>query len=295
MSVTVAIPLHSSAVWMDNIVANVTALPAEVTEVILSDRTCLDDSAAQLRTRLASDPRVVVVAEPRGLTWTEHCQLLIEEATGDLFTLLPHDDVFDPSWVPTLLQALEAHPEAMLAYGRLEKVEPDGVTPADDWPPPAFPPHGAVTSGWKALEAYLDGSLWIPFRGLMRRREVLESGIRLRSPDAFPGRCSWILVDSLWVFSIALHSGLVYDDRTVTRKRIHPGSATAMSRRGRPGGRHRPGAAVLRRYGPGGMTGVAMAAALWVDWLRRGARYLLNVCLEKLKPQGGFRGPGRRP
>ncbi len=295
MSVTVAIPLHLSAPWVDNIVANVTALPADVTEVLLSDRTCLDDAADQLRSRFANDPRVVVVAEPRDLTWTEHCQLLIEEARGDLVTLLPHDDVFDPSWVPILREALEAHPEALLAYGRLEKVEPDGVTPAAGWTPPALPPPGEVTTGWQALEAYLDGLLWVPFRGLVRRKELLDSGIRLRSPDAFPGNCSWILVDSLWVFSMALHSGLVHDDRTVTWKRIHPGSATAMSRRGRPGGRHRPGAAVLRRYGPGGLAGVAMTAHLWVDWARRGVRYLAQAWQERRRSPVGFRGPGRRP
>lgn len=274
MSVTVAIPLHLSSVWTSNIVANVLALPAEVTEVILSDRTCLDDAADELRSRLAHDPRVVVVAERRGLSWTEHCQLLIEEASGDLFMLMPHDDVFDPSWVPTLREALAAHPEAMVAYGRVEKVEADGVTPAR-WTPPVLPPPGEVTTGWKAVRAFGNGWLWVPFRGLLRRRELLASGIRLRSPEAFPGRCSWVLVDSLWVFSMALHAGLVHDDRTVTWKRNHPGSATAMSRPGRPGGRHRAGAAVLRRHGPGGATGLAMVCVLWLDWARRGLRYAL--------------------
>lgn len=45
-------------------VANVRALPPLVTEVILSDRSCVDDAARQLRERLADDPRVRVLAEP---------------------------------------------------------------------------------------------------------------------------------------------------------------------------------------------------------------------------------------
>jgi hypothetical protein len=256
-TITVAVPLHASSRWVDNVVHNVRALPAAVTEILVSDRTCLDDAAEQLRAQLADDRRVTVIAEPVDLGWEEHYQLLMEQATGDLLMWMPHDDVFDPSWVPTLATALETHPQAWLAFGRLEPVLVDGVTPRPGWRP--RPRQSGVIAGRAALQMMLQGDMGVPFRGLFRRREVLGAGLRLQPAGTFPA------VDMLWVFSVALRSALVFDDRTVTRKRYYPTSTHARWQ-GLPGDRQREALALLRRYGPGGLRGAAMRWPTQLDW-----------------------------
>lgn len=250
-SVTVAIPLHGSARWVDNVVANVRALPPMVTEILISDQTCLDDAAGQLRALLADDPRVVVSAEARGVGFAGHYQMLLERGGGDLFMWMPHDDIFAPSWVPTLAGALAAHPRAWLAFGQVRMVEIDGVTPRANR---RFPFAPGEIYRWHAVRMMTGGWSWAPFRGLFRRREILAAPVRFETEHALVG------VDKEWIFTVALRAPLVYDDRTTTWKRVYAGStATSTPWTSRRRGNERQAAmAVLARHGPSGGLGLCL-------------------------------------
>jgi hypothetical protein len=250
--ITVAIPLHGSARWVDNVVHNVRALPPMVTEILISDRTCVDDAAERIRTRLSDDSRVTVRAAADGLDFFAHYSCLLEEADGDLFMWMPHDDIFDPQWVPTLAAALEAHPQAWLAFGRLHMVEADGVTPR---PVPEFHWTPGVVSRWSAVRLMLRQLCGVPFRGVFHRRRVLEAGIRLES-----GRLT--AADQEWVFAVSLRSALVYDARAITWKRRYSGSTSGSSawreqQRGRPSD---AALAILAQHGLPGIRGLAFRA-----------------------------------
>jgi hypothetical protein len=264
-TVTVAIPLHRSAEWVDNIAANVRALPPMVTEIIISDQTCVDDAAEQLRVRLADDPRVVVRDDAAGLGFVEHYHVLLETAHGDLFMWMPHDDIFDPLWVPMLAQALAEHPRAWLAFGRLEWVQIDGVTPDEAGGKLRFPFRAGQMSDWAALRMMLGGWTGYAFRGLFDRRKVLAAGLRMEPDAAFVG------VDREWVFAVALHSALVYNDQPVTCKRAYPGSTSTLPawRQQHRGHNDDAAIAVLRRHGPGGARGLAMRSMARVQRLTR--------------------------
>ena len=253
-TITVAVPLHASARWVDNVEQNIRALPAMVTEIIVSDRTCVDDAAEHLRKRLADDPRVRVVAEPTGLEWEEHYQLLLEQATGELFMWMPHDDIFESSWIPTLAKELETHPRAWLAFGRLIPVLEDGASPH----PTNQPLLAGGTReyvGRDAARLTFRGDVWIAFRGLFRRREVLESGIRLERSQRLP------VSDIYWVLRVALESSLVFSAETATTKRFYSDSTSSRWEDPTRGAGHRETLAVLRAYGPRGPQGFAMRTA----------------------------------
>lgn len=276
--VTVAIPLHASARWVDSIVENVRRLPPLVTEILISDQTCLDEAAERLRTRLADDPRVVVRAEPAGLGFAEHYQQLLNMADGEFFMWMPHDDIFEDGWVPTLYAALLEHPRAWLAFGTLHGVEADGFTAR-----PTSSPRLArgMLSHWDCVRLMGLGWAALPFRGLMRRREILASCLRLMS------ECDVSAVDKEWTFRVALRSGLVYDERAVTRKRYYPGSTsttrewTAMRRGSDP----RAAVVLLDRHGPRGATGLALRTGARLLALRLAVRRRLrNVIPEPVVP-----------
>lgn len=250
-TVSVAIPLHGSARWVDNVAANVRALPAMVTEIIISDQTCLDDAADQLRIRLADDPRVTVLAEAAGLGFAEHYQLLLEAAGGELFMWMPHDDIFDPGWVPILAAALAAHPQAWLAFGRVRDVEIDGVTPLHGR---RFPFRPGMITGRASVRMMVGGWSWVPFRGLFRRREVLATDLRMDPESCLTA------IDTEWVFAVALQSGLVYEDRATTWKRRYPGSThtSPLWQSQRRGDTAQAAVALLAQHGPSGLSGVAL-------------------------------------
>jgi GT2 family glycosyltransferase len=253
-TVTVAIPLHGSARWVENVVANVRALPPLVTEVLISDQTCLDDAADRIRERLADDPRVSVRARPAGFGFVDHYQWLMEEASGELFMWMPHDDIFDPTWVPTLVDALAEHPQAWLAFGRLQWVEVDGATPIEREP---FPLGRGRMDLWTAVRILLVGRSYHAFRGLFRRRAVLAAGVRMNAETSITN------VDQEWVFAVALLGGIVYDDRTVTWKRRYTGSTatTAEWRRQHRGSNGQAAVHLLRQHGPGGWRGFVLQAS----------------------------------
>lgn len=226
MSITVAIPLHGSLKWVDNIVYNVGRLPASVERIMISDRTCVDNAAKQLQEQLGHDKRVRVTCRDEGLSWPEHCQKLIEEADSEYMMLMPHDDVFPESWIPVLYQALQMHPEALLAYGRVELLLDDGLT---DMGSTSVSQHSNTQlGGIKAVNAFMRGEMWLPFRGLFLREAVMRSDIRLNRTSGTPweGYQMW---DDMWVLSLALQGSIVFDDSTVTYKRLHQGSATRAS------------------------------------------------------------------
>jgi len=256
-SITVAIPLHGSALWVDNVVANVRALPPIVTEVLISDQTCIDDAAQRIRDRLADDRRVTVRAAAAGLGFTEHFHQLLETASGELFMWMPHDDIFDPGWVPTLASALAANPQSWLAFGQLQFVEKDGKTPIQITP---FPVRPGVIPPLTTVRLMMGNWMGYPFRGLFRRQKVLSANIRM-DPTT-----SLVAVDQEWVFSLALQASLVYDDRAVTRKRLYEGSTvwTPLWQSQHRGNHRQASLRLLRRYGSGGITSLGMRAYIAV-------------------------------
>ena len=252
-TVTVAIPLHGSAQWVDNVVLNVRALPPMVTEVIVSDQTCIDDAAAQIAIRLADDPRVTIRAQAVGLGFAEHYHQLLDSASGELFMWMPHDDIFDPGWVPTLVAALVAHPQSWLAFGQLQFIEKDGITPIQITPLPVRP---GVIPPLTTVRLMMGNWMGYPFRGLFRRQKVLAANIRM-DPDT-----SLVAIDQEWVLSVALHAPLVYDDRAITWKRLYKGSThtTSLWQIQHRGNAQQAAARLLRLYGPTGIAGVGMRA-----------------------------------
>ncbi|MCD9625206.1 glycosyltransferase [Rhabdothermincola salaria] len=248
MTVTVAVPLHRSRRWVDNVEANVRRLPAEVTEVLISDATVEDDAAEVLSARLADDDRVTVLARAEELTWFEHYQDLVERATGDLCSWLPHDDDFDASWVPALRAGLAENPTAWLAFGRVLGVRADGAT-ATTWQPP--PIRSGLLEGVEVLDLALAQQAWQPFRGLFRRREVLAAGIGMEPYGDYPG------VDMTWTLAVGLRSGWVSVPTTSTRKRYHDANTHTTFRQA-PGDHQRAALEMVRRFGPGGVEGARM-------------------------------------
>jgi hypothetical protein len=267
MSITVAIPLHASLKWVDNIVSNVGRLPLSVERIMISDRTCVDNAGEQLQEQLGHDKRVRVTCRDESLSWPEHCQQLIEEADSEYMMLMPHDDVFPESWIPVLYQALQRHPEALLAYGRVELVLEDGFTVYGST---SISQHSNTElGGLKAVNAFMRREMWLPFRGLFLREAVLGSDIRLNRASGTPwdGYQMW---DDMWVLSLALRGSIVFDDSTVTYKRIHPGSTTRASPTPKRGSTARGAVIVVSEQGRNLQIQSGIRIWIWLYWAMLG-------------------------
>ena len=215
-STTVAIPMHASTPFLDVISENIAALPSDV-QIILSDRTGVDDAIDHLERRHGDDPRIRFVRD-RGVGLVDHYNRLLREADGEYFMWMPHDDSFPAAYVPLLRAALDGHREAILAFGSIRAIDLDGEFVANSLQPDPPIELGRRTRADEAIFLWRHWQLWIPYRGLMRRREVLRRRLYLRHGP----REMWH--DIPWGFAMTVAAPIVFVPGCSCEKRYHSGS-----------------------------------------------------------------------
>jgi hypothetical protein len=218
-STTVAIPMHASGPFIDVISANIAALPDDV-EIILSDHTRVDDAIERLQELHGGDHRLRFVRESDGIGIIDHYNRLLREANGDYFMWMPHDDTFPPEYVPLLRAALDSNPDSNLAFGSLRPIDLDGKLIRDKVKECVAVPIelGRLPRVEEASYLWQHWGIWIPYRGLMRRREVLRHRLFLRRG------LQEYWHDITWVFAMTVLAPIVEVPECACEKRFHPDS-----------------------------------------------------------------------
>jgi hypothetical protein len=205
---TVGIPLHRAAAWVDNVSQNLSALPPGTT-VLLSDLTAEDDALAKLRRRHRYDRFVRVAAAAPAAGWREHYNHLLAAATTELFAWLPQDDRITAGYYEGLVGALDACSTASLAFGPMVSVGADFREPAVFTMPPME--LGVHLPEYEAVTLMRHWNLGVAFRGVFRRPWS-------RPLPSMPGGHH---ADVFWVFGLALSGHLVPVRDSVYVKRFH--------------------------------------------------------------------------
>ena len=218
--ITMAIPLHRSARFVDVVSANIERIADDDVEILVSDRTMLDDALAQLRDRHAGDPRVRFVERSDGLDLVDHYNALLTGARGRYFVWFPHDDDIPPDFLPLLSDALDRNPDALLAFGRIRAVDEGGAELHRRLPDPPFE-LGQRARSAEAAALLQRWPLWIAFRGLMRRDEILRRRLTVRRL----GRRD--IADGEWAFAVAASAPIVFEPQCWFAKRYYPTSTHA--------------------------------------------------------------------
>jgi hypothetical protein len=216
---TIGIPLHRSRPFIDVVSANIDAVDRRDVEILLSDRTGLDDALEELAARHRTNGRVIPLWAVDGSNWVEHCNALLRQARGTYFCWMPHDDDFPRGWVDTLLGYLEGEPDLLMAFGHMERVV-IGETRPDILRNP-HPPIGTGCDTWTVDDAIAVLGRWrggYAFRGMFRRDVVVAHGLFL------PRTRDTVDADLAWVFGMALLGRLRYVPEVACRKRYYAGS-----------------------------------------------------------------------
>jgi glycosyltransferase involved in cell wall biosynthesis len=112
--VSVVIPCHNAAAFLDETLASVQAQTRAADEIIVVDDRSTDRSAAIARARGA-----LVLSSPtpgQSAARNVGCR----RATGELIAFLDADDRWLPHHLEVVAPLLEAHPDAVLAFGGLQ-------------------------------------------------------------------------------------------------------------------------------------------------------------------------------
>ena len=215
---TIAIPLHGGARWLDGI-ADTLAKAPPWSRIVLSDASHLDDAIERLEQSYRTDHRVEVVSRPGTLDWVQHANLLLEEAETEYFCWMPQDDLVNPpGYFELLVAALDGNPDRVLAFptvlrkattGRLRKRPAGEVAYA----PPPFE-LGQSPPEVEAIRMLQEWNMALGcWRGVFRRE--------LARPVPETSDCA----DLVWVFSMALAGNFIAVEEARYLKRFHRGSA----------------------------------------------------------------------
>lgn len=226
--VSVGIPLYRSRPFLASLRENCAALAAEGSiEVLVSDRHGLDDALDVLRSEWGHDPRFRFLKADDGLSWVQHMNLLLREARGDYFRWMPHDDCFPKGCLQPLLHRLKHEPAIMLAYAPTRGIDAAGRRlPARDRLNTCPVASGQAWTFRQSLELYWKGTCDGAFKGLFRRRAVIDAGLLIRPTHEL------VHAERAWLFGVSLLGGLAEEPASIYLKRFHPDSLHVSWRRG---------------------------------------------------------------
>lgn len=118
--ISVIIPVHNTAAYLQECVASMLGQSHRTVEVIAVDDASTDSSAALLRQMASEDGRIRVLSTGNTAQGPSVARNMgIQAAQGDFFCCLDSDDIYLPDALTELLQALERHPQAGFATAPL--------------------------------------------------------------------------------------------------------------------------------------------------------------------------------
>lgn len=228
-TVTIGIPLYAALPWLDRISGNIDALTGPGIEFVLSDRHGLDDAVERLRTRYAGRPDVRIETTDDGQGWIANYNHLLGLAHGDYFRILTQDDVLPRASLDAAVAALDAEPDAVLATGPADLIDPIGaIIEAVPRRPASQARHGCWTRAVDALRLYAGRHSDVNL-ALVRRRIAAEHALWIPQTAGASG-----LSVRAWSFALSLRGYVRQVPAYVSRRCVHPDSYTARHWRRSP-------------------------------------------------------------
>ena len=221
--VVIGLPVYNSERFLPETLDSVAAQDHPNLEIVISDDASSDGTADICHDFARRDARWRVQRHPQRLGWIANYNSLLRHSTGDYFLWVPHDDLYDPAYVGSLVALLEARPDAVLAYSTTLAIDEVGRVLR------RFEGNAALGRATTRLQRGLRYLRWtedekfIPFRGVVRSAAIRAVGGLERGP--------WgIYADDLWLYRLALRGDFVHEESPLCRKRIYRGSVSTTNR-----------------------------------------------------------------
>lgn len=222
MHVSCLIPLYRSHAFFDIICENIDAHLTEDTEILISDRHGLDDTASRLAARYAREARVRVLTVLDEGDWVTNICQLIRAARGRYFRIIPHDDSASIESTRRLAQALDENDDAVLAYGIVRAVDLRGTPlPQLDQLNAAESPTSKVWGLEDALSLFWRNRFLGAFKGVVRADAIRSRRLLIKKTPTLV--CS----ERAWLFALALVGRFQFVPESVLVKRYYSGSTSS--------------------------------------------------------------------
>jgi glycosyltransferase involved in cell wall biosynthesis len=118
--VVACMPAWNSEALVERTLASLAAQTYENLEILVSDDASTDRTAAICERFAAGDSRFRLMRQTKRHGWIGNTNLLLAAAQGEYAFFAFHDDPVEPTYVARLVEALETHQNAVLAFADVD-------------------------------------------------------------------------------------------------------------------------------------------------------------------------------
>lgn len=123
---TIGLPVYNGAELLAAAIDALLGQSYSDFELVISDNASTDSTADICRDYEARDSRVRYIRQPQNLGLVRNHNYLVGIARGELFKWASHDDLYASDYLKRCVEALDAHPGAVLAHSWWVLVDPSG-------------------------------------------------------------------------------------------------------------------------------------------------------------------------
>jgi glycosyltransferase involved in cell wall biosynthesis len=210
--VTIGVPFYKRLEYLPSVLKMVAAQDYPWVELIISDNGQNGTKLREIVETNYSRP-YKFRQNPSTVTLTLHLNQILRDASGEFFHLMADDDEISPNFASELVHQLEQHPEATLAYARLEIINNEGVVVRK-----SKEPLPAILSGpefiratWERYEFNYDN-----LEGFITRTKLWQQ------TGGYPEFCKGNHTDNAAVVRLCLNHHVLFSSKCVYRHRVHP-------------------------------------------------------------------------
>jgi glycosyltransferase involved in cell wall biosynthesis len=156
--VTIGLPVYNGERFLRQAVDSVLGQTYGDLELVISDNASSDGTEQICRDYVAKDARVRYLRSETNLGAAWNFNRLLDAARGVFFKWVPADDACEPTYLARCVEALDRHPDAVLAYPRSIVIDAEGKRLYD------YSPEWEILSDLPAerlRQVILKGGHWI--------------------------------------------------------------------------------------------------------------------------------------
>ncbi|MDP9290804.1 MAG: glycosyltransferase [Verrucomicrobiota bacterium] len=189
--VVACLPAWNAANFIEATLQSLAAQTYEHLQILVSVDFSTDDTAQRCEAFANNDPRFQVIRQKKRHGWVGNVNALLSQARGDYCFFAFHDDILDPGYVACLVAALEAHPEAILAFTDMDTLNQNGTIEVSRY----ASLDGAANRVERARRIVRrEGDWWTPHRGLFRSSAARQiGGLKRHLGGEFSADWPWLL------------------------------------------------------------------------------------------------------
>jgi glycosyltransferase involved in cell wall biosynthesis len=124
---TIGLPVYNGEGFLAESLESLLGQSYEDFELIISDNASMDSTADICEEYAKNDSRIRYIRQPYNIGLSRNEQFVMRQATGELFKLAAHDDLYARDLLKKCVEALDSHPEVVAAHSWEARVDAQGA------------------------------------------------------------------------------------------------------------------------------------------------------------------------